>query len=567
MMKTQPNSSELNFSLQTWRENFVRVILRGALVFGLIALVPSILTNTEPLSIIVYLTAYALLVAVTFMPFRYSVRAVTIVLLLLALSAINLQEMGIWGGSRAFLLSTVVFAAILLSPRAAIWVTVITLGMTALAGWALISGQMKMSARDMQIGSAAVWLTAGAVLLMLDALVIIGLNLLQSGFERAQVNAQAALTALEHERSQLEKRVTERTEEIANKTRQLEAASTVARKIAEIRDLSTLLNSVTHSIAVQFDFYHVGIFLLDENQQFAVLLAASSEGGRKMLEAGHRLGVGQTGIVGHVTGRGRPRVALDTGTDAVFFNNPHLPLTHSEMALPLIVRGQVIGAIDIQSEKINAFGDSDIEIMQTVADQLSIAIENTRLFTETEAIISQFKSLSTLQTRDAWANYLKRRTPAYQFTAMGIRPMTESRLDENARNLRVPIELRGNEIGVINLRRKETSPAWSNREQELAKEVADQVGLALDTSRLLEETQKNAARDQMIANVSSSIRETLDMESVLQTAAIELRKAFGLVEAEVRLNPPPTTEHASVGTTNETKKTAAGSNGKGDLAS
>jgi GAF domain-containing protein len=426
---------------------------------------------------------------------------------------------------------------------------------------------MKMSARDMQIGSAAVWLTAGAVLLMLDALVIIGLNLLQSGFERAQVNAQAALTALEHERSQLEKRVTERTEEIANKTRQLEAASTVARKIAEIRDLSTLLNSVTHSIAVQFDFYHVGIFLLDENQQFAVLLAASSEGGRKMLEAGHRLGVGQTGIVGHVTGRGRPRVALDTGTDAVFFNNPHLPQTHSEMALPLIVRGQVIGAIDIQSEKINAFGDSDIEIMQTVADQLSIAIENTRLFTETEAIISQFKSLSTLQTRDAWANYLKRRTPAYQFTAMGIRPMTESRLDENARNLRVPIELRGNEIGVINLRRKETSPAWSNREQELAKEVADQVGLALDTSRLLEETQKNAARDQMIANVSSSIRETLDMESVLQTAAIELRKAFGLVEAEVRLNPPPTTEHASVGTTNETKKTAAGSNGKGDLAS
>jgi GAF domain-containing protein len=236
------------------------------------------------------------------------------------------------------------------------------------------------------------------------------------------------------------------------------------------------------------------------------------------------------------------------------------------------VRGQVIGAIDIQSKKINAFGESDIEVMQTLADQLSIAIESTRLFTESEAIISQFKSLTTLQTRDAWVNYLKRRAPAYQYTHLGVRPLTDARAAEsqtgdNGWYLRVPIELRGNEIGIINLRRKETSPAWSNREHELAKEVAAQVALALDTSRLLEETQKSAARDQMIANVSGSIRETLDMESVLQTAATELRKAFDLAEAEVRLDPPPTTEHAPARIAGKTKKKPDGSNGKGDLAS
>jgi len=562
MTINQSNSSTSTFSLQTWRENFVLVILRGALIFGLIALIPSLLTNTETLSIIVYIVAYILLVVITFAPLPYVVRAMTIVFILYALAAINLLEIGIWGGSRVFLLATVVFTALLISPRAAIWATVMTLGLTGLAGWLLISGQIEMTTQGFQVGSVAVWFTGGTVLLMLDALVIIGLNLLQGEFERAQKRAQSSMRALEKERKLLERRVEERTEEIVNKTRQLEAASTVARKIAEIRDLQVLLSDVVHSIAEQFDFYHAGIFLLDDNRQSAVLQAASSEGGKKMLEIGHRLGVGQTGIVGYVTGRGRPRVALDTGTDAVFFNNPHLPLTHSEMALPLVVHGRVIGAIDIQSEKVNAFGEGDIEIMQTVADQLAIAIENTRLFTETEAIIGQLETLTALQTRDAWADYLKRRAPAYQYTTLGVRPLTESRSEESARSLRVPIELRGQEIGVINLRRKETSPAWSNREHELAKEIAAQVALALDTSRLLEETQKSAARDQMIANVSSNIRETLDMDSILKTAAVELRKAFGLLEAEVRLDPPSTTQESTPATSAEkTTQKSADSNG------
>jgi GAF domain-containing protein len=364
----------------------------------------------------------------------------------------------------------------------------------------------------------------------------------------------------------LEQRVAERTREISDKTRQLEAASNVARKIAEIRDLQALLNNVALSVADQFDYYHVGIFLLDDREQFAILQAASSEGGRKMLELGHRLAIGQTGIVGYVTGRGIPRVALDTGADAVFFDNPHLPLTHSEMALPLIVRGKVIGALDIQSNKIDAFSGGDIDVMQTVADQLSIAIENTRLFTESEAVISQFETLTTLQTRDAWANYMKRHAPAYQYSAFGVRPVRDVKTGEGPRSVRVPIELRGQEIGVIHLRRKENSPAWSNREREMALEIANQVALALDTSRLLEETQKSAARDQMVANVSNKIRETLDMETVLQTAADELRNAFGLMEAEVRLSPPPTPDRAS----NEakgTQETSAGSNGKGTTLS
>lgn len=527
------------FSLQSWRENFLRVILRGTLVLALFALIPSIIIQNDRITTLINIGVYTMLAAVTFAPLPYRLRAVIFILLPFMLGVVGLFDTGMWGDARPFFFATVVFTAMLLSPRAAIGAAAISMGITALAAWLIITGQVTMLTTDLPVRTGWDWFNSNMAVVMLDAIAIIGINLLQREFERAQERAQESLLALERERFLLEKRVEERTAEIASKTIQLEAASSVARKIAEIRDLQSLLDNVTRSIADQFGFYHVGLFLLDDKKQFAILQAASSEGGRKMLQLGHRLGVGQTGIVGYVTGRGRPRVALDTGADAVFFDNPHLPLTHSEMALPLIVRGNVIGALDIQSEKGKAFSDDDVEIMQTVADQLAIAIENARLFSETEAVISQFEVLTALQTRDAWAGYLKRRAPGYQYTTLGVRPLSAAvpAAGENSHELRVPITLRGQEIGAIRLRRKETAPAWSPRERELAAEIAAQVALALDTSRLLEETQKSAARDQMIAGVSNRIRQTLDMETVLQTAANELRNAFGLMEAEVRLNP------------------------------
>jgi GAF domain-containing protein len=544
-------SSTITFSLQNWRENFLRVILRVALIFGLLALIPSLRADVNPVLVAINIGTYILLMLMTFAPLPYLLRAWVVISLSFTLGIVGLVDTGIWGDSRLFFLATVVFTGMLVSPRAAIGTTVASLGMTALVGWLLIDGRITLiNVTMVQVAPWQSWVTSGTALLMLDAVAIIGLSMLQGEFQRAQARAQTSLKELERERFQLEKRVEERTTEIATKTRQLEAASTVARKIVEIRDLQLLLNNVVNGIADQFNLYHVGIFMLDDKEQSAVLQAASSEGGQKMLKLGHRLTVGQTGIVGYVTARGRPRVALDTGTDAVFFDNPYLPLTHSEMALPLIVRSHVIGALDIQSEKVNAFTEGDVEIMQTVADQLASAIENTRLFTENEAVISQFESLNALQTREAWSNYLKRRTPAYQYTALGIRPLTPSRSEadsDSGHDLRIPIELRSQEIGVIHLRRKATSPEWSQREQELAAEIAIQVALALDTNRLVEETQKNAARDQMIASVSNKVRQTLDMETILQTAADELRNAFNLTEAEVRLNP----------------SSAAGSNGKG----
>ncbi len=189
--------------------------------------------------------------------------------------------------------------------------------------------------------------------------------------------------------SGLEERVAERTHDLQRRAAQMLAASEIARDAAAIRDVNRLLREAVFLISERFGFYHAGVFLIDKSGEYAVLRAASSEGGQRMLQRGHKLAVGKTGIVGYVTGTGHPRIALDVGEDAVHFANPDLPGTRSEMALPLRAGDRVIGALDVQSTEPNAFSQEDIMVLQTMADQLAIAIENTRLIAQQARLAAQ----------------------------------------------------------------------------------------------------------------------------------------------------------------------------------
>jgi len=215
---------------------------------------------------------------------------------------------------------------------------------------------------------------------------------------------------------ELEKRVEERTAELSlanernqRRARHFEAIAHIARTISSTRDLDVLLSQITTVINQEFGFYHIGIFLLDTAKEYAVLSAANSEGGKTMLERGHRLKVGETGLVGFVTGTGKPRVALDTGADAVFFNNPDLPETRSEIALPLHVGDEIIGALDVQSTEPNAFLQEDINVLSTLADQVSIAIQNARQFEETRKALNESEILSKQFVQAGWQQFTKSR--------------------------------------------------------------------------------------------------------------------------------------------------------------
>ena len=347
-------------------------------------------------------------------------------------------------------------------------------------------------------------------------------------------DANQKLRQREHElleeRDKLEEHVRERTARLARKTDQLRAASYIARQTAEVQEITSLLETITKLVTDQFGFYHTGIFLISETGKEAVLQAASSDGGKRMVEKGHALAVGTQGIVGYVAAQKKPRIALDVGADAVFFNNPDLPMTRSELALPLLIRNKVLGVLDIQSDKSLAFVMEDIDVLQTVADQIAIAIENARLFDESQATLTQLEAVSAVRTREAWGQILTGKSRVFTYTPLGLRAEKSSRPVANSTE--IPLALRGQRIGSISITRKGDA-ALNKIEEELIAEVANQAGLAVDNLRLLEEATQRAKQEQVVGKLASRFSQSLNVDTLLQTAARELGQLPDVSEVSV----------------------------------
>jgi GAF domain-containing protein len=330
----------------------------------------------------------------------------------------------------------------------------------------------------------------------------------------------------------LELRVAERTESLTRKSDQLRAASHIARQTAEIQDLSALLDMVADLVTKQFGFYHTGIFLMSETGEEVILQAASSEGGQRMIERGHAMRVGKQGIVGYVAAQKKPRIAMDVGADAVFFNNPDLPLTRSEVALPLLVRDRVLGILDIQSDKPKAFSMDDIDVLQTLADQIAVAIENARLLDESQATLVQLEAITGMRTQQAWRQKLQGKGRAFTYTPLGMR--AGKLAASNPNTLSVPLILRGQKIGDIMIARKGTATLNKN-EADLIAEVATQASQAIDNIRLLEEATQRANQEEIISRLAGKYSQSLDTDTLLQTTVRELVQLPDVAEVAVYL--------------------------------
>ncbi len=354
-------------------------------------------------------------------------------------------------------------------------------------------------------------------------------------------NGQVAiyLNRLLAQRQQLEttlqQEVEERTRTLKKRTAELQAIAEIAQQAASFDSVQELVNALVEIIPQRFGFYHVGLFTIDETHGYAVLQAANSAGGRKMLARGHKLRLGE-GIVGTVAQQRAPRIALDVGADAVFFNNPDLPETRSEMALPLIARGNLIGVLDIQSREPNAFHPDDMETLQTLANQTALAIENIRLLEESRQSLADLQVFLREDLRSQWSLHLRQKKLAFTYTGLGITAKRSESPSGEGYFLRLPIELQGIHLGALQLKR--TDRPWTQSEQDMASVIAQQIALALESARLLEQTRQFAAREQTISTISNRMRQSLDIDAVLRTAVHELQWRLDLAEAEVQIISP-----------------------------
>jgi GAF domain-containing protein len=377
----------------------------------------------------------------------------------------------------------------------------------------------------------------------------------EDALQNARENEQELRTsnlALQAIQENLEATVNDRTQALQRRARFLEAAAEVGRVSTSIYNIDELLPQITQFISERFGFYQVGIFILDEIGEYAVLRAANSPGGQIMLARGHRLKVGEEGIVGFVTGFGQPRIALDVGMDAVHFNTPELPETRSEMALPLFAGGRLFGALDVQSKEAGAFSEDDIVALRVLANQVAMAINNAQLFEQLQKSIEAERRAYGEVTYTSWRNLIHRqKTWGYRFANRQLQPISSqwrSEMIDAIRSEKVvqveredgtfavvqPILVSNQPIGAIYFSKK---TPWVTEETILLENLTNQIGQALESARLYAETQRRAMQEQLTSEVSTQIRHSLDLDDVLRTAVREFGQAFGAEEVVIRLNP------------------------------
>ncbi|MFH2103885.1 MAG: GAF domain-containing protein [Chloroflexota bacterium] len=362
----------------------------------------------------------------------------------------------------------------------------------------------------------------------------------------------------------LEERVAERTKDLDRRTTELQITADIARDATSARTVDDLLSRAARLIFSRFGYYHVGIFLVDEKGEYAILHAAGGEAGRLMIANNHRLRVGEVGIVGHVAKTGESRIALDTDIDGVHFRNPMLPYTRSEMTLPLVIGDRVIGILDIQSEKTNAFDDNSIATMQTLSDQLAIAIERTRLLQEVESSVAQMENTFKEYTVQTWRTYLRQAalTQGYRFAGTSVEPtsvmpksseeaFTKGKpvitYNTNTRmggTLSVPILLRGQILGVLGL--KFQSREIPDETINVVVEAANRLAMALENARLVQDAQRLALRERQINVISTQVQRSTDLETIMQDTIRELGDMLGVPRTFIQIGISSNQEQGKV---------------------
>ncbi|MBN1876231.1 MAG: GAF domain-containing protein [Anaerolineae bacterium] len=375
----------------------------------------------------------------------------------------------------------------------------------------------------------------------------------------------------------LEQRVADRTRELSRQSSYLLASAQVGRAAASILDVEQLIYQVVELIRERFDLYYVGLFLVDKTDTWAILRAGTGAAGKAMLERGHHIKVGD-GMIGWCIAYAQPRIASQAEADAVRLVNPELPDTRSEAALPLRSRGRVVGALSVQSTQVDAFDADTLNVLETMADQVGVAIDNARLFAEAQIALDAERRAYGQRTQEAWAELLRTHedwgyryeytvnTPVVDGVAEGqVVPlhgewspvMQRARetgqqiqyMSEGQLSLALPVRVRGEIIGALNFDKGEMTgtngsesvvQTWTAQEIALLETLTEQLGQTLERAQLYQETQQRAARERLAREITDKMRGTLNWDELMQVAIQEIGGVLNVSRAFVQWTPPET---------------------------
>jgi GAF domain-containing protein len=383
-----------------------------------------------------------------------------------------------------------------------------------------------------QLSGQQEWLISGFIFISVSAVTVIPLLVFLKNLQRVLESQKEYLYQLEDEKANLKEQVSNQTTMLERHLLQLRTAADISRSISSLLDPDELLQQVVELLTERAHLYYAGVFLLDDSGKNAVLRAGSGAAGQAMMAEGHHLQVGGSSMIGWSTATGQARIALDVGEEAVRFQNPHLPETRSEMALPILFKERIIGALTIQSELPNAFDQNDILVLQGIADSLAVAIENAALFQQNQNDLEEIRALNRRYLEQAWAEANIHGDLLYDYVN------TSMPYGSGEKKLQMPISIREQPIGKITLNTGDKE--LSSAEIAVIEAITTQTALALESARLLEETQRRARFEEQVNQITADFWRATEIKSVITTALNAIGKIPAVSEVSVRLMPEET---------------------------
>lgn len=374
-------------------------------------------------------------------------------------------------------------------------------------------------------------------------------NLQNLGRSISQLNDKMARSL-----NTLDQRVSLRTAELEQRVAYMEAAAKVQQVFNLSLDPDQIMHFLVETIREKFGLYYVGLFMVDPTNTWAVLQAGTGKAGQILLGDGQKIRIGE-GLVGWVVANAESRVTLEVGQDAIRLSTPELPLTRSEAVIPLINQGRSAGALSLYSDRSGLFDRLFLDVLQMMASQLSIGLENARLFFELKKnYVAMQNSIQHISTQ-AWSEFLSHRPVlGYQANPQGVIPLHESsalvhRTKSNpvsdvtikGSELFIPIKVRGKIIGDILAKKptegKNLQAYWSAEETRLMQDFVDQLVISLDNARLYSVSQRSAERERVLADVTARVRTSTNVNTILQVAIQELAEALHVPKGSILLKP------------------------------
>lgn len=527
-------------------------------VFFIISTIPAL--KRSPVFILIIGVAVTLFFTLfTLRKLNYQIRSWIVISILLIMTVGALVIYGLEGSGILLALACSIVVFLFKGSRTGVLVSVVNALVITTIGVLMVLGTIPTPSPEVQFDSSmpSGWMSVGLAFLVLTVIVMSMVTTFVNGIQKGTEEQTKLSHELTEQKDLLETRVVQRTQEAEKRAVQMEIASSIAHDISQETNFDQLLSNAVELLAQRFNLYYAAVFLVDEKREFAVLRSGSGMAGKAMLDQHHQLRVGQVGMVGFVVANNQFRLAQDVKSDPTHYDNPFLPLTQSELALPLSVAGEVIGALDLQSIEKDAFSPTDIQALTITADQIAVAIQRARLVEQLEQSISELETGLRTYTQSKWGTHLRsaQKTYSYRYSQSRIQPSSQtselakkalaqgkvvikestgsSNSEQAGSVAAVPIRLRNHVLGVIEIN---FSTAKAPGETlPLLEAAADRLGIALENARLLEEVQMRAESERVVSEISSRVRSATTIDNVLKTAVAELGKSLGIAEVVVQL--------------------------------